>query len=70
MAAQQSPNKSSHGGPGRGQGRKPLAAGEPTVRVTVRITQSMYDWLQQRGEIAETVRQLIADARNTELSIR
>ena len=27
-----------HGGPGRGQGRKPLKEGEPTVVVSVRMT--------------------------------
>jgi hypothetical protein len=38
-----------HGGPGRGQGRKPLKDGEPTVVVSVRMTAAQRDILHLLG---------------------
>lgn len=37
------------GGPGRGQGRKPLAPDEQTVPVTIRLTESQRDKLSALG---------------------
>lgn len=42
----------SHGGPGRGQGRKPLAEGVPTVAVSVRITAPQKEKLTRLGGAA------------------
>lgn len=54
--------KSTHGGAGRGQGRKPLDPLEPTVRITVRLSQSQLDWLKGRdSNISEALRELIHD---------
>ena len=41
--------KAPHGGPGRGQGRKPLPDEERTVVVTVRLTQARMDKLRRLG---------------------
>jgi len=41
--------KAPHGGPGRGQGRKPLPDEERTVVVTVRLTQARRDKLRRLG---------------------
>lgn len=54
--------KSSRGGAGRGQGRKPVKAGEETVTVSLRITVSQRDKLAQLGG-AEWVRQKIDRAK-------
>jgi hypothetical protein len=51
--------KATHGGPGRNQGRKHVNPTEPTVRVTVRLSQSQFDWLAARGNISDVVRSLI-----------
>ena len=37
------------GGPGRGQGRKPLSKDEPTVPVVIRMTESQRDTLLALG---------------------
>ncbi len=37
------------GGPGRGQGRKPLAQGAPSVLVSVRLTPAQRDQLRKLG---------------------
>ncbi len=37
------------GGPGRGQGRKPLSRDEPTVPVVIRMTESQRDTLLALG---------------------
>lgn len=41
--------KQQHGGPGRGQGRKPLPDDERTVVVTVRLTPARRDKLRLLG---------------------
>ena len=41
--------KATHGGPGRGQGRKPLPDDERTVVVTVRLTPARRDKLRRLG---------------------
>lgn len=41
--------KAPHGGPGRGQGRKPLPDDERTVVVTVRLTPARRDKLRRLG---------------------
>jgi len=40
------------GGAGRGQGRKPLAAGEDTITVSLRLTASQRDKLARLGGAA------------------
>jgi len=52
------------GGPGRGQGRKPVAEGEPTVTVSMRMTAAQRDKLARLGG-ATWVRQRIDKARET-----
>jgi len=51
-----------HGGPGRGQGRKPLKTGEETVPVTIRMANSQKDKLKRLGG-APWVRKKIDDAK-------
>jgi hypothetical protein len=55
------------GGPGRGQGRKPLQAGEDTVTVSLRLTPAQREkldalggarWIRQKID-AETVPQIV-----------
>ena len=60
---------SNRGGPGRGQGRKPVAEGQQTVTVSLRMTEAQRDKLALLGG-AEWVRQRIdkAKAPNAELS--
>jgi hypothetical protein len=41
--------KAQHGGTGRGQGRKPLIAGQPMVPVTVKMTAPQKDKLGRLG---------------------
>lgn len=41
--------KATRGGPGRGQGRKPLAQGEETIPVTIRLTETQRDMLAALG---------------------
>lgn len=42
-------SKDKRGGPGRGQGRKPIKAGETTVSVSTRMTKGQRDKLKQIG---------------------
>lgn len=42
-------SKATHGGPGRGQGRKTLPEDERTVVVTVRLTPARRDKLRRLG---------------------
>lgn len=53
--------KSTHGGPGRNQGRHPLAD-EPTERVTITLLKSQLQWLREVGEgnVSLAVRKLVA----------
>lgn len=51
------------GGPGRGQGRKPIKQGEDTVTVSLRMTAAQRDKLARLGG-AEWVRQRIDKARD------
>jgi hypothetical protein len=55
-------NKPKRGGPNRGQGRKPLAAGQDTVRINLTMTASQRDRLIRLGG-SEWVRRMI-DAAN------
>lgn len=50
------------GGPGRGQGRKPLAAGEETVTVSLRVTVAQREKLERLGG-AKWVRERIDRAK-------
>lgn len=50
------------GGPGRGQGRKPIKNGQETVTVSLRMTESQRDKLALLGG-AEWVRQRIDKAK-------
>jgi len=43
------PTEKTHGGPGRGQGRKPLAAGEQTVMFALRMTVAQREKLALLG---------------------
>jgi hypothetical protein len=40
---------SGRGGPGRGQGRKPLSADEPTIEATISLPQSHWELLRELG---------------------
>ena len=42
-------NKETRGGPGRGQGRKPLKAGDPTVTVLIKMPTSTRENLKVLG---------------------
>ena len=53
---------SKRGGPGRGQGRNPVKAGEDTVTVSLRMTESQRDKLALLGG-AKWVRQRIDKAK-------
>lgn len=59
------PTNPSHGGAGRGQGRKPLEAGEETVPVTVRMTRPQKEKLTKLGG-AKWVRERIDKAKEPE----
>lgn len=50
--------KASHGGPGRGQGRKPVKEGEPTISTTLRMTKPQREKLGRLGG-AEWIRDRI-----------
>lgn len=45
-----------------GGGRKTIAEDEPTKVTTVRLPQSHYDWLADRGNVADTIRALVQQA--------
>ena len=51
------------GGPGRGQGRKPISQGEDTVTVSIRLTTSQRAKLANLGGAA-WVRQQIEEKKN------
>lgn len=57
------------GGPGRGQGRKPVAEGHTTVSVSLRMTESQRDKLALLGG-AEWVRQRIDKAKAPNAALR
>jgi hypothetical protein len=57
-------NQEKRGGPGRGQGRKPVKQGEETVTVSLRITPEQRAKLARLGG-AEWVRTKIDKARET-----
>lgn len=50
-----------HGGPGRGQGRKPVKPGEPTTSTTLRLTKAQREKLERLGG-AKWVRERIDEA--------
>ena len=54
--------KPKHGGPGRGQGRKPIKEGQDTVTVSLRMTEAQRAKLALLGG-AEWVRQRIDKAK-------
>lgn len=54
--------RNKRGGPGRGQGRKPLQQGETTVTVSLRLTTEQRQKLTRLGG-AQWVRQRIDNAR-------
>ena len=56
--------KENRGGPGRGQGRKPVKQGEETVTLSLRVTVAQREKLAQLGG-AEWVRQKIDRAKET-----
>ena len=53
---------SKRGGPGRGQGRKPLDSGQPTVRVNLTMTTEQRDRLKTLGGSA-WIRRMIDSAK-------
>ena len=55
-------DKPKRGGPNRGQGRKPIAEGQPTVRINLTMTEDQRDKLKQMGG-SEWLRKMI-DAAN------
>jgi len=57
------------GGPGRGQGRKPIKNGQETVTVSLRMTESQRDKLALLGG-AEWVRQRIDKAKTPNAELR
>ena len=56
------------GGPGRGQGRKPIKEGEDTVTVSLRMTTAQRDKLALLGG-AEWVRQRIDKAKTPNVEV-
>ena len=56
--------KQQRGGPGRGQGRKPVKPGEETVTVSLRMTPAQRDKLSKLGG-AGWVREQIDSAKET-----
>lgn len=60
-------DKKTRGGAGRGQGRKPVTEGQPTVTVSLRMTEGQRDKLQRLGG-AKWVRQRIDKAKSPNAS--
>lgn len=60
--------KKQRGGPGRGQGRKPIKEGQDTVTVSLRMTTDQRDKLARLGG-AEWVRQRIDKAKTPNASL-
>ncbi len=58
-------DKPKRGGPGRGQGRKPVKPGEDTITVSLRMTPAQRDKLARLGG-ASWIRGRIDKARETE----
>ena len=58
-----------HGGPGRGQGRKPVKQGEETVTVSLRVTVAQREKLARLGG-AEWVRGKIDRAKEPNVEVR
>jgi len=56
--------KTKRGGPGRGQGRKPVKQGEETVTISLRVTEAQREKLARLGG-AEWVRSRIDKAKET-----
>lgn len=42
-------NANTHGGPGRGQGRKPATPGQPSKLRSIRLTDQQWETLKRRG---------------------
>ncbi len=57
-------SETKRGGPGRGQGRKPVKQGEETVTISLRLTTGQREKLARLGG-AEWVRQKIDRAKET-----
>ena len=57
-------NETRRGGPGRGQGRKPVKQGEETVTISLRMTKAQREKLARLGG-AEWVRSKIDRAKET-----
>ena len=60
---------SNRGGPGRGQGRKPLATGEETVTVSLRVTVAQREKLDRLGG-AKWVRDRIDRAKEPNVKVQ
>jgi len=54
------PKSTTHGGQRENAGRKNVIPDEPTKIVTVRLSQSQYDWLLSQGNLSETLRHIIS----------
>lgn len=63
------PTEKTHGGPGRGQGRKPLAEGEQTVMFALRMTVAQREKLALLGG-AEWVRGKIDKAKTPNAGVQ
>lgn len=61
-------SSNTRGGPGRGQGRKPLHVGEPMVVVPVRLTVAQREKLRLLGGAA-WLRELLDQTPSPELSV-
>ena len=61
--------ESKRGGPGRGQGRKPVKQGEETVTLSLRVTVAQREKLARLGG-AEWVRQKIDRAKEPNAELR
>ena len=59
-------NKGTHGGKRPGSGRKPANTKEPSVKVSVRLLRSQWEWLSRDGNASETLRKLIQETMQNE----
>lgn len=50
-----------HGGKRQGAGRKPLPASERLQPTTVYLTQAQIEWIRERGEVSEFLRQCVEE---------
>lgn len=62
-------SKTKRGGPGRGQGRKPVKQGEETVTLSLRVTVAQREKLERLGG-AEWVRGKIDRAKKPNATVR